>query len=407
MESLELKDRRASTGGRKSVDLETGEEDIGAPSSSWNEPSSSSQHGHRRQNSHGADDEDGSEFELLLDPKLPAEYSHKLRDLTRRQSLGSFDDNQVGVKFGESEDEDEDGEGAENSPYPEVRAAVPNFDQDLPCNTIRAWTIGLLLIFLGASMNTIFSLRAPSISLGALIAQIIAWPLGHGWARFMPEREFNTFGKKWTLNPGPFNIKEHAVIVVMASVSFSVAYATDIILAQQVFYKQDFGLLWGILLTISTQSLGYGIAGMLRRFLGKFCRRCGSNVRHRSLTNMNFVYQSTVYPASMIWPGNLVAVTLMHAMYGQNEKNDPTIIGGSMPRYRWFAYITLASFLYYFIPGFFAQFLSSFSIVTWMAPNNPVVNQLFGYSTGLALLPITFDWAQITGYVGSPMVPPW
>lgn len=266
MEAVELKDRRASTSGRKSVDLEKGEEDIGVSSSSWNGAPGSSQGGHRRQESHGADDEDGSELELLLDPNLPAEYSHKLRDLTRK-SL-SFDDNQVGVKFGESEDEEEE---VENSPYPEVRAAVPNFDQDLPCNTIRAWTIGLGLIFLGASMNTIFSLRAPSISLGSLIAQIIAWPLGHGWAMFMPEREFNTFGKRWTLNPGPFNIKEHSVIVVMASVSFSVAYATDIILAQKVFYKQDFGLLWGVLLTISTQSLGYGIAGMLRRFLGKFC----------------------------------------------------------------------------------------------------------------------------------------
>src|SRR4051812_23717585 len=27
----------------------------------------------------------------------------------------------------------------EDSPYDEVRAAVPNFDRDLPANTIRAW----------------------------------------------------------------------------------------------------------------------------------------------------------------------------------------------------------------------------------------------------------------------------
>lgn len=74
---------------------------------------------------------------------------------------------------------------------------------------------------------------------------------------------------KLKLNPGPFNVKEHAIIVVMASVSFSVAYATDIILAQKVFYKQDFGLLWQLLLVVSTQSLGYGIAGMMRRFLGE------------------------------------------------------------------------------------------------------------------------------------------
>jgi hypothetical protein len=110
-------------------------------------------------------------------------------------------------------------------------------------------------------------------------------PLGRGWARFVPDKEFSfpllwigkerakgSMFKKITLklNPGPFNVKEHAIIVVMASVSFSVAYATDIILAQKVFYNQDFGLTWQLLLVISTQSLGYGIAGMMRRFLGEF-----------------------------------------------------------------------------------------------------------------------------------------
>ena len=29
----------------------------------------------------------------------------------------------------------------------------------------------------------------------------------------------------------------------------------------------------------------------------------------------------------MIWPSNLVAVTLMNAMYEQNDKKDPSIIG--------------------------------------------------------------------------------
>lgn len=239
----------------------------------------------------------------------------------------------------------------------------------------------MILVVVGASMNTLFSLRNPSIGLGALIAQIIAWPLGHGWAKVMPTKQFTTLGLKWSLNPGPFNIKEHSIIVVMASVSFSVAYATDIILAQKVFYKQDFGIGWQFMLTISTQSLGYGIAGIMRKFL--------------------------VYPASMIWPGNLVSVVLMNAMYEKNERPDPTVLGGKMPRYRWFAYITLGSFIYYFIPGFLAQFLSAFAFATWIAPDNVVVNQLFGATSGLSLLPITFDWTQISGFVGSPLIPPW
>lgn len=100
------------------------------------------------------------------------------------------------------------------------------------------------------------------------VFQIIAWPLGHGMAKFLPNHQYNTFGLRWNLNPGPFNVKEHSIIVVMASVSFSAAYATDILLAQIAFYKQDFGLVFQCLLVVSTQSIGYGIAGMLRKYLG-------------------------------------------------------------------------------------------------------------------------------------------
>lgn len=109
----------------------------------------------------------------------------------------------------------------------------------------------------------------------------------------------------------------------------------------------------------------------------------------------------------MIWPSNLVQVTLMTAMYETVDKKDPTILGGSIPRYRWFTIITIASFFYYFIPGFFAKFLSVFAFVTWIAPDNVVINQLFGGVTGLSILPITFDWTQVAGYVGSPLIPPW
>ena len=60
-----------------------------------------------------------------------------------------------------------------------------------------------------------------------------------------------------------------------------------------------------------------------------------------------------------------------------------------------------------FCLGFLATFLSVFAIPTFAAPNNVVVNQLFGGWTGLSLLPLTLDWTQIAGYVGSPLIPPW
>lgn len=109
----------------------------------------------------------------------------------------------------------------------------------------------------------------------------------------------------------------------------------------------------------------------------------------------------------MIWPSNLVAVTMMNTMYEKNDVRDPAVFGGNMPRLLWFFLVTVGAFVYYFIPGFLAQCLSVFTFATWIAPQNPVVNQLFGGTTGLSLLPITFDWTQISGWVGSPLIPPW
>lgn len=198
---------------------------------------------------------EGEENERLLDPNFPEDGDIELDHMDNGRAA-SFD-SEAAAKANE-----------EDSPYEEVRAAVRNFDEDLPCSTVRAWTIGLSLTLFGATVNTIFSLRAPSIGIGPLIAQIVAWVLGRIWERVVPDKRITLFGMTCDLNPGPFNIKEHSIIVVMASVAFSVAYATDIILAQLVFYKQDFGIIFQLLLVVSTQSLGYGIAGIMRKFLG-------------------------------------------------------------------------------------------------------------------------------------------
>jgi OPT oligopeptide transporter protein len=70
-------------------------------------------------------------------------------------------------------------------------------------------------------------------------------------------------------------------------------------------------------------------------------------------------------------------------------------------------YVCLGSFVWYWFPGFIWQGLSVFAFVTWIRPNSPVINQLFGGFTGLSLLPLTFDWTYITAYVLSPLIPPW
>lgn len=77
----------------------------------------------------------------------------------------------------------------EDSPYFEVRAAVRNYDEDLPANTIRAWVIGMIATTIVSAVNLLFSLRNPSITIYVYVVQLLAYPVGCGLARVSHSRE--------------------------------------------------------------------------------------------------------------------------------------------------------------------------------------------------------------------------
>ncbi|KAF3064003.1 Sexual differentiation process protein isp4 [Daldinia childiae] len=271
----------------------------------------------------------------------------------------------------------------ENSPYPEVRAAVRNYDVDLPANTIRAWVIGLILCTLGSAVNMLFSLKNPTIQITTYVIQLVAYPIGLGWDLIFPDRQFNIWGIKFNFKPGKFNFKEHVIIVAMSNAAYGggFLYATDVLIAQQVFYKQYFGWGFQILFGITTLCTGYGLAGLARRFL--------------------------VWPAAMIWPSDLVNASLFYALHDHSPSDPAETNGWRISRYRWFLYVTIGGFVWYWFPGWIFQGLSYFTFVCWAAPQNVVVNKIFGGLHGYGLLPTTLDWTVISGYALSPLIPPF
>ncbi|KAF8556645.1 OPT oligopeptide transporter [Imleria badia] len=263
----------------------------------------------------------------------------------------------------------------DDSPYPEVRSAVANTDDtSIPSSTLRTWVLGLALTVLLSGLNQFFFFRYPSVSISGFVAVLISLPMGRAWAALLPN--WRIFGV--SLNPGPFTIKEHVLLTIMSTVGSGSAYATDIVAVQRVYYNQryNFGYQW--MLVMSTQLLGFSIGGILRRFL--------------------------VQPPSMIWPANLVSCALFNTLHSQTYAGMGT--RGGISRERFFLYAWAAGFCWYFVPGYLFQGLSYFSWVCWIAPENIVVNQLFGYVSGLGMSLITFDWAQIS-FNGSPLATPW
>ncbi|KAI2633112.1 OPT family small oligopeptide transporter [Hypomontagnella submonticulosa] len=270
----------------------------------------------------------------------------------------------------------------DDSPYEEVRAAVRNTDGGEVACTVRAWILGMIFVTLGSGANMLLSMRSPAINFPALVVVLLVYPIGCLWAKVMPTRVFRTFGLEWTLNTGPFTIKEHVVVTIMSNVSLSYAYSTDALLALQgkPFYNINLGWGFALIFTLSSQLIGISLSGMFRRFL--------------------------IYPSSMMWPNQFAYTSLFYALHDKSKSDGATSNGWVISRYRYFFLVMGGMFCYYWIPGVLWQGLSVFAFITWIRPDNIVLNQLFGGFTGLSLIPITFDWTYVSAYLYNPLVSP-
>ncbi|TLD13278.1 uncharacterized protein PgNI_04064 [Pyricularia grisea] len=305
-----------------------------------------------------------------------------------------------GISRGEPEAIEDENNPPDNSPYPQVRASVSPVDNtSLSINTPRMWALSVLFSILGSSTNLFFSLRYPSVSITPVIALLLVHPLGLAWDFLLkrkgdPDEEFVAGVQvpgRWDedhdmskaqrlrlwLAQGRWNEKEHSCVYVSSNVSFGFAFATDVIVEQTQFYKQDASITYQLLLTLSTQILGYTFAGLTRRFL--------------------------VRPSGMIWPSTLMSAAMFTTLH--KEENKPAN-GWKISRWNFFYVVFICAFLFYFLPGLLFPALSYFNVITWFAPKNVVVANLFGVVSGLGLFPLTFDWAQVA-YIGSPLLTPF
>lgn len=255
-----------------------------------------------------------------------------------------------------------------NSPYAEVRAVTDNHDDPTtPVSTIRAWTIGIFFSCVLAFVNQLFSIRQPPIRFDTNMAQLLAYPVGKAWERWMPEAQIRIPFTRQTvnLNPGRFNKKEHMLIAIMANTSRSLPYTQYIVWTQVLpqYFNQQFARSFSYIFlnAFATNFIGYGLAGLTRKFL--------------------------VYPSYCVWPRSLVTIALNTALH--NEANHPVKgpLGKiwNISRYRFFMISFAAMFVYFWFPNYIFQVLTYFSWMTWIAPDNVHLNILTGFQNGLGV----------------------
>ncbi|KAI9616506.1 hypothetical protein H4Q26_010902 [Puccinia striiformis f. sp. tritici PST-130] len=239
--------------------------------------------------------------------------------------------------------------------------------------TCRSILIGLVASIIGAATAEVFMFKPVHVHVDILFIQIICMLMGQFCA--------SVPGPLWW-NPGPLETKETVFSVIMAGSASAGVLGVELIAAQEVMFEKHMPAIVSVMTLLSSQLIGYGMAGLLRSIL--------------------------VYPSEIIYPGVLPVVALFQSM---SSKSETTVKQMSFFK-KTMAAISLShmitrEYLDEIIPTYLAPALSAVSIWCLALPQVPAITNLFGGSLpaeGMGLMAFSADWTLVGSH--SPLFVP-
>nr|WNZ75612.1 hypothetical protein [Trichoderma harzianum] len=264
---------------------------------------------------------------------------------------------------------------------------IPLRDDGEPALTFRSMFLATCLSAFQAVMSQIYQFKPTAATISGTFIVLIAYFVGNAWAAFLPRGD--KLRARWAarggqgkpplwitiatfINPGPWNLKEHAVCSITATSASNASASITVFTAQDLFYNLPLSASTVVLSTISIGLFGYGICGVLRPI---------------AVWHVEAVYWST-----------LPTVKTLQGLHWQSLK-------GSKPlRFFWYSFVGM--FIYEFFPAYIFPFLNSISIPCLAAMHATgskaaILTNLFGGATnneGLGLFSFSFDWQYITSF---------
>ncbi|KAJ5693293.1 hypothetical protein N7462_002716 [Penicillium macrosclerotiorum] len=251
-------------------------------------------------------------------------------------------------------------------------------DPTLPTITFRYFVLAALFVIPGAFLSQMSYFRTTQAPYSVFFVQIACHYAGHFLARTLPAWNIRVPGTTWgfSLNPGPWSIKEHVLVTVTAAsgATYNLGYA-PIVLAE-LWYGERINPAVAIFFMLAIVWTGYAFAALARNIL--------------------------LPDPEYIWPQALMQTTLFETF-----RRTDTSSALARRQMKVFFFALLGMTLWQFLPEYVFPFTSSLAFLCWVAPRNPVANFIGSGLGGMGFLNLSLDWSNINWNGSSIMLTPW
>lgn len=137
----------------------------------------------------------------------------------------------------------------------QMRLAVPTTDDPtLPALTCRVWILGITGCIILSFVTMLTTFRQNPVNIPEFSVIMLCYSLGKLMAAVLPAKVVRVPGTKivFSLNPGPFSIKEHILCCMIANNGLGASPAIDILAVTKAYFRRSIHPVAVILLLFTT-----------------------------------------------------------------------------------------------------------------------------------------------------------
>ncbi|KAG7929552.1 hypothetical protein KL925_000294 [Ogataea polymorpha] len=147
-----------------------------------------------------------------------------------------------------------------------VSLDLPSIDPPLYL-TFRYFLLSIVFVIPGAFVDTLNSYRTTSAPYSILFVQFLSDPAGRWLARVLPRTTVNLLGFRFSLNPGPWSIKESVLVTLTAASGATGNQGTAGLSLSEIYYDRKVHPLVALVFMYSIVWTGYSFGAIARNFV--------------------------------------------------------------------------------------------------------------------------------------------